>query len=348
MLTTLSHTSPPPTPRSFAGTSVSSRERENLIGALFEELLNSTLLTAASASIAIWTMARPDTVRRRNLTCYLPPSPQLFPQALLTFCMSFDLTASLREYYDRLDFLRGLTFDYADDGEGNAPYDVASVEVLTGSWQDLALTGRKVAMEMATQISITDFKRHRERFDRVVELLAEIERGGHPCIDSAGTITVPFWAERRQLRRKPLNLQAYLAIGQRIERVAVINASSKGIGVAGLTGIKVGTVVQLLLSPGHSIAGSVVWSNADQGWDRTRALATRDVQPARTYRLIPGEAVAPLDDRPMNRAARLPPACRAGCQQLRSSSRRRKCWHPLFTFDSRHVIAERTVPRRKS
>ena len=264
MHATFSQTQPSSSFRRNAVPGTTAAEREHLLGALFEELLNSSLLTAASASIAIWTLQHIRTGSPRNLACYLPPKPMLFPQTLLAFSISFDLSGSLRAYYDQLEFLRGLTLDYAENTAHHREDDLDTLEMLSSAWQDLSATARQVASGLAAQVTPRILERHRDRYEKLMDLLSAIESGQHPCVDANGAVTVPFWAERRQLRRRSLNLQAYLVVGQSISRVAVINASVQGIGVQGLTEAKVGTVAQLLISPGQSITGTVVWVNEDR------------------------------------------------------------------------------------
>ncbi len=238
--------------------------RAHLVG-LLDELLNSALLTAATASIANWMMANRNRASRRNLVCYMPPHPVFFQQAMLSLSVSFEtieLSSDLREYYDRLDFLRVLTLGFVESGELGGDRDPVCIEVLSASWQDLAGAGRAAVSTLGKHLSDGKSMRSSEHYRKVLEMLAEVELGHHPCVGADGTIRVPFRTERRTLERRPMNPQAYIVVGERIERVAVRNVSDRGIGVLGQLDAPVGTVVQLLVRPGLNISGKIVWVDA--------------------------------------------------------------------------------------
>jgi hypothetical protein len=233
-----------------------------LLAGLLEEILNSALLTAATASIANWMLAKKDGTNRSNLTCYLPPIPAFFQQSLLKVCVHIDLfsvSSRLREYYDRLELLRSLTLRFAAHCEEPGAHDPVGIEVLSCAWQELAGACRAAVSELGEQLGEDGAMRNNERYHKVLEVLSEIELGYHPCVSADGVVTVPFWLERRALRRQQMNLQAYIVVGESIEKVAVLNASDKGIGVLGLANANTGTKVHLLVRPGFSIDGKVVW-----------------------------------------------------------------------------------------
>lgn len=233
-----------------------------LLAGLLEELLNSTLLTAATASIANWMVVNQDRPARRNLVCYFPPPPAFFPQAMLKLCVNIDtieLSSRLRDYYDRLAFLRTLTIGFADRDGSEGDMDPVSIEVLAGAWQELAAAGRAAVCALGEHLCDGKSMHDNERHRTVLELLSQIELGNHPCVDAAGTVTVPYRTERRALQRRSMNVQAYIVVGESIERVAVLNASDKAIGVLGLLNASLGTAVHLLVRPGFSISGKVDW-----------------------------------------------------------------------------------------
>ena len=207
---------------------------ESLLVGLLEELVNSALLVATTTSIANWMLKHSNEATRRNLTCYLPPSPALFQQSLLKLSVNpstLDITSALREFYDRLEFLRSLANNFSDN---SCDDDGIVINVLSSAWQDLALVCRSALSTLGEQLADHAAVAGNSRYERVMSLLPEVEIGHHPCVSSDGVISVPFWADRRTLRRRQSNLEAYVAIGDQIEKVAVLNASDHGIGVLGL------------------------------------------------------------------------------------------------------------------
>ena len=247
----------------YLAANVANEDIRLLFAGLLEEIVNSALLTAATASIANWMLAKKDGTSRSNLTCYLPPVPAFFQQSLLKLCVHIDMfsvSSRLREYYDRLELLRNLTLRFAAQSEEPGAHDSVGIEVLSGAWQELAGVCRAAVSELGEQLAEDETTRNNERYLKVLEVLSEIELGYHPCVSTDGVVTVPFWLERRTLRRKQMNLQAYIVVGESIEKVAVLNASDKGIGVLGLSNVSAGTKVHLLVRPGFSIDGQVVWA----------------------------------------------------------------------------------------
>lgn len=251
----------------LSANTVASDDTQALLAGLLEELLNSALLTATTASIANWMLTNQQSATRRNLSCYFPPSPSFFQQTILQLCVRGDtiaISSCLREYYDRLTFLRLLTLRYAECDGASADADPVSIEVLSGAWQELASAARVAVLELGEATGIDKSANSHPRYLRVVELLAEIQLGYHPCVKHGGVVNVPFWTERRTLQRKHINLQAFIVVGECIERVVVLNASDRGIGVLGLLNAPTGTLVQLLIRPGLSIGGKVVWVDQDR------------------------------------------------------------------------------------
>lgn len=236
----------------------------HLLAGLFEELVNSALLVATTASIANWMIKHEDQATRHNLICYLPPTPALFQQSLLKLCFcpaTQDVTSTLREYYDRLDFLRSLTTHFTGLGKED---DNIQIEVVTDSWQELALAGKAALTTLVDHLADQSIKTSHVRYQKVLSLLSDVALGHHPCVTSAGVVSVPFWADRRALRRRQTNLEAYIVVGSRIEKVAVLNASEHGIGVLGLTSVTAGDAIDLLVRPGFSIKGRVAWIKAER------------------------------------------------------------------------------------
>lgn len=253
--------------RSHLAQGDASEDIRPLLAGLLEELLNSALLTAATASIANWILVKSDSSSRKSLSSYIPPPPLFFQQSLLKLCVhidTFPLSSQLREYYDRLEFLRNITLRFAEHCEASGVDEPIGIEVLACAWQELAGGCRTAISELGEQLTDIPAMRNTERYLKVLEVLSEIEIGYHPCVSSDGMVTVPFWAERRSLKRKQLNLQAYIVVGDSIEKVAVLNASEMGIGVMGLVNAHVNTLVHLLVRPGLSISGKVVWVKDDR------------------------------------------------------------------------------------
>lgn len=232
-----------------------------LIPSLLDELLNSALLAATTASIANWIIEQGDLGARKSLVVYLPPNPTLYHEAALRLCMvetTAEAASILREYYDRLSFLRHLARDFSDSlSEGR--FGPSSASVLAQSWRELCGMARTAVATLVALLGEDAHARIAAKEAKIAEILTAAENGSHPCVSPDGSVVVPFWAERRHLARSRVSLQAYFLVANGLQRAAVVDATETGLGVVGLTGIDVGMKIALIVRPGQTIAASVRW-----------------------------------------------------------------------------------------
>ena len=228
---------------------------------LLDELLNSALLTAATASIGNAIMSRKHGTSRRMISAYLPPTPSFFHGMRLLLSREpgmLQLSRRLGDYYANLQTLRELT---ARDAMEPDTLEV-SIASLTDAWRQLAQAAENAIGTLADLLYPELKHQTNERRDLVLELLAQVSAGNSPCIDAYGTIRLPIWANRRSGQRVPKDLQAYFLVNESLQRAAVLDVSEIGIGVLGLRGASSGSRVTLLLGPGHSSTGRVIWVKA--------------------------------------------------------------------------------------
>lgn len=238
-----------------------------IISGVLDELLNSALLTATTTSLVNWLASNRDSKANLNLAFYMPPVPLLFPVVLLRLLTSGRyavMAGAVREYYDRLVFLRALTLHHTQQSERQFDQPSVDFEVLVSSWQTLCGVGAAALETLMATVDEPTRTRALQRFKRLNDFLGAAENQEHPCIAPDGIMSVPFWAERRQGSRSSVNVHAQFMVGEKIQRVAVLNATSHGLGVSGLTGVHQGSEILLVIRPGQMLPASVAWIKGDR------------------------------------------------------------------------------------
>lgn len=233
-----------------------------LEAAIVEEMLNAAMLTAVTTSIVNALRCSYPACSFQMASCYLPPQPKLFPQAILELSMSTATHATamrLSTWYDRLRLLRDLLntvvrLSQLDDRPLHL--DVAATAC---SWQELAADARSIIEDIA--LSGRACTEAEERLGSVADLLERASAGGTPCLSINGNVELPTWAERRSRSRSVRNMRVTLYIGDGIQSAAVLDVSDQGLGVLGLRDVYVGQPVRLMTRPGACIEGRVVWVN---------------------------------------------------------------------------------------
>lgn len=246
----------------------------SLVSGVLDEMLNSGALTAAASSIANAALARHASVNEGLVAIYLPPLPSLFPQARLQLCImprTCALSILLSSYFDRLAFLCDLTRNRIEHVQSAAADQ--SFAPIARAWRMLAADALEALPEFG-RLQMQTNEQQVRRMAQTIELLTRAESGGWPCVDAYGSIKRPFWTDRRSTNRTEKNILALFAVGDSLQRASVVNASRTGLCVQGLKGIWVAARISLLVAPGRSIAGSVVWCKEDKA-----GIALDDVIP---------------------------------------------------------------------
>lgn len=245
------------------------RKLQALLAALLGEFLNSALLAATTAGIGNF-IERQETAQPKTsmLGSYLPPAPSLYPEARLQLSLlphAVQTSLLLTDYYDRLRLLRELVGRWLPvSGPGGAEDTSIELARLAQGWRDLCADGIGIVRDFPQLLDPQLRQQSEHRCQMAADLLARAASGEAACIDARGNVQLPSWVERRASPRVRRGIRAYFRIDDSLQCVSVEDVSERGVGVLGMTSIAVGSRVSLLVKPGRSIEGRVVWHSGER------------------------------------------------------------------------------------
>jgi len=241
---------------------------DELLLSLFEDVLNASLLTAATASIAI-TIASCDVTALplTALVCCLPQIPLARPEMvgrLRTSSKGHSIILELEDFTAAVTSARELSQLVSlsvRHGRGNLP---TGVTLLAADWRRVALRALTLVDRLETMFAATLPEPFPTRAALAVDLLAAVCRGEAPCVGESGRLTLPAPFERRTAPRTQSGRYAHFLMQDGVQRALVLDVSRQGVGVLGLSNIARGGRLTLLARPGLEVAGEIVWIDAGQ------------------------------------------------------------------------------------
>ena len=231
--------------------------------AVLVEIEHGQVLVAVSASIA--TALMEDEAGRpaaRDMLCYTPAPPLIYPSVVASLMADADIESILAvpSYYTRLEFAQRLTQNFVEitPAELQAERRVEG-EKLEDAWRrvcaaaiDAARTIRQLLAEDGYSVASPPH-RHAEA------LLIAAQRGERPCVDAAGCITVPGWAESRASKRIAVGLQVRALYRGNEQSTVLDNASVSGCGLSGLEGGIPGRLISIKGPGFETLTGVIIW-----------------------------------------------------------------------------------------
>jgi hypothetical protein len=249
---------------------------------LFQELLGTAALVAASASIATAMRdGRPIGVAAAEYDIWLPSEAghfQRFSQDVKPVAVHRQLFTALRSAHGLVEFARELSFRLFKEAAKGRAGSAAHAEVVCDAW--LRACGQIL-------VAIYEFQRVRpglvsdpsfSRVDGVVRLLNAARAGEAPCLSSDGSISVGSWAERRGTTRYGLDLEVSIEIGDEVSSARLTDVGAGGLGLADVdVSCAMGEAMLVTLPWGRTLAGEVRWQRKDRlGLVLFDALAAND------------------------------------------------------------------------
>jgi hypothetical protein len=169
------------------------------------------------------------------------------------------LAESWQEFGAHLSFAQQLARNYLDDAAQSNQTGLFPIEVVADSWRRVCHASVAlhacIAEVMASSGQVCDPAVE----SRTLVIMSSAARGGWPCLDNAGCLSVPGWAERRSERRREVNAAVTVTSGGVTMDGYLRNATSIGLGLDVTSGLYVGTQLAVQVPDGRSLAGYVQW-----------------------------------------------------------------------------------------
>jgi len=163
----------------------------------------------------------------------------------------------LSEFNARLQFAQLLTRHLSRKISVRSELKLGDMEILADAWRRVcsALLSLGEVLQTLNSAAV-----HADWQENVRVLLKSCTNGASPCLDEAGDLQVPGWAERRRTARVAMDCVAQATMEGQLTNVSVINASEIGLGLAGHA--ENGQHTTIVFPDGRAISGTVKWSDA--------------------------------------------------------------------------------------
>lgn len=247
---------------------VSAADRQ-LLQSIATELHEFGAVLAIVTSIA--NVAEAQVFPHFDVTCiraFTPNCSLLVSRALETAARCEEFTTLAQQGQTlrvRLSLARRVTRTYLDNVVHIDGQILCPIEIVADAWRRtcsaaLALLG---LIEAARAAGRGEGSGQETAATSSAMLLREAAGGGWPCVDAAGQLQVPGWAERRTGVRRKISLAAIATIGPHHYPASIRDISLTGVGVS-IDGVvaRPGSDITLLLADGRRLSGTVRWSAA--------------------------------------------------------------------------------------
>ncbi len=241
-----------------AGAPISTHEVSNAIGSV----AGNAYLTAATTDLA---MAVDKTMTERDsyadLQLYLPTeaSDLRKPLAILLKTAGEDFVlGDIMLLPARMQFGLRMAAKLAIEPEDPR----ISTDVFADAWKHIA-RGMLEAADLCEQVQTRCEKRIYD-LSLPAGLLHNVLAGKHPCLDRAGNLSVPNWAERRGSKRYPCQVEVTVVSQRQTQTGILKNFSAEGLGITGLSGFEMNERVIVKRIVGDDISGQI--QRSDSNW----------------------------------------------------------------------------------
>lgn len=244
------------------------RAVDELLLSLFEDVLNASLLTAATASIAISIASSETTALPLTaLVCCLPQNPLARPEVVDRLRVRSDgecVISELQEFTLAVTSARNLSQLVSLSGRRGRDSLPTGVTLLAADWRRVAVRALTLVDKLETMFAAKLPEPFPTRAALAVDLLAAVCRGEAPCVGPSGKLSLPAPFERRTALRSQSGRYAHFLMRDGVQRAVVLDVSRQGVGVLGLSNIDRGDRLTLLAGPGLEATGEIVWLDEGQ------------------------------------------------------------------------------------
>ena len=163
---------------------------------------------------------------------------------------------ALQDFQARLTFAQMLTKHLDGQFRAAATGKQGNLEILADAWRRTS-TNLLAVLSSLKEAGRTNAE-DADNSTLVLGFLKNCIAGGTPCLTPEGQLEIPGWAERRSAARITVQKHAQASTGGDYFDVAVLNASTIGLGLTG--DVASGQHTTVVFDDGRKVSGTVKWS----------------------------------------------------------------------------------------
>lgn len=222
-----------------------------------------------------------------HLVTYAPPLDESYrdlKKRLIGTGAPAALLVALETHHARLDFAQRLTRALvAAGGATTADCERDELEKLHDAWCRVCTAALRASEVVRDALQAAERPADGEPFAGRAVVLEQAAAGANPCVNDAGRVTVPGWAEKRKAARFNCNAGAVIECdGEQLD-VVITDASVSGLGVRGLPQPLLDrSAVTIILGDDERLKGQIVWCRKgaagialEQNWPGDHPLLKR-------------------------------------------------------------------------
>jgi len=234
-----------------------------ILEALVVETHAAALLTATLAS-AVNAFKQPNAERsEKALKPYVPPEPALISvlrNGMLETDLDRDTIAVIVDFFDDLAPARGALEQYFSDTNHIGAERAYALHLLglTNSWRR-ACDDALVAVRQLHGYLGRLPTQYTSNSKVLIELLQSVARGGSPCLDANGKISIPDLPQRRQSARRTICQPCTITYNRTTAQAFVRDVAPGGFGLERVPQLTPKSLVLIELPSGRRFTGVVAW-----------------------------------------------------------------------------------------
>jgi hypothetical protein len=168
----------------------------------------------------------------------------------------------VQAYFARLEFARRLSENVIDlQRHMTAGQKRSELEKLEDAWRHCCAAALAASAVIRACFAQQNIDAPPPANPIAAALLHAAGQGERPCVDAAGNVCVPGWAESRLAKRVNVNQKAIAYYRGLQQTITLENASLTGIGIQGLEQPIPGRLISVILSTGETLTGMIVWAH---------------------------------------------------------------------------------------
>ena len=234
-----------------------------ILEALVVETHATALLTATIAS-AVNAFKHPNSERsEKGIKPYVPREPALISvlrNGMLETDLDRDTVAVIVDFFDDLAPARGALDQYFSDANTMGPERASALHLLglSNSWRQACDEALVAVRQLHGYLGRLP-SQYTSNSGKLIEILQSVTRGGSPCLDANGKISIPDLPQRRLSARRTICQPCAITYNRTTAQAFVRDVAPGGFGLERVPQLAPKSLVLIELPTGRRFTGVVAW-----------------------------------------------------------------------------------------